>query len=211
MQSLVDAIVSLLLVANVVPILPVVLDVVEPVHRSKRRRTMLSALLVGNLSALAFVVAGGPFLTAVGSGIDDLRVAGGLILLVFAVYDLLFSREQRKEALSEIISAESPNDSSKVGLVPLGIPMMVGPATLATALFIGEVYGLVVATTALVLNGLVNAGLLIVGARLLESIGHGAMRTVGKVFGLLLAAMAVSMIRNGVTNMWNAATQVGGP
>jgi multiple antibiotic resistance protein len=207
LDSWIDAIISVMLVANVAPILPTVLGVVEPVPRSKRRRILLLALLVGNVSALAFLLAGGPFLAAVGSGIDDLRVAGGLILLVFAMYDLLFSREQRKEPLGEIIEAESPASGSEVGLVPLGIPMMVGPATLTAILVVSEVYGTGVAIIALLANGLVNAGILFLGGPLMDRIGHGVIRTVGKVFGLLLAALAISMIRTGVTNMWLAVSR----
>jgi multiple antibiotic resistance protein len=136
------------------------------------------------------------------SGVDDVRVAGGLILLVFAIYDLLFSREQRKEPLGAMIEDTGP--AGEVGLVPLGVPMLVGPATLAAVLFISEVHGVLVACLALLINGLVNVVILLGGASLMNVVGRGVVRTVGKVFGLLLAAMAVSMIRMGVSNMWPA-------
>jgi multiple antibiotic resistance protein len=198
-----DPVLSLLLVANIVPILPTVLDVVEPVPQSRRLRTLLLALLVGNVTALAFIVAGGPMLRVMGSDVDDLRVAGGLVLLVFAIYDLLFSREQRKEALTQLIG-DSGSDHVVVGLVPLGIPMMVGPATLATALYFGEVHGVGIATAALLINALLNVALLIGADRSVQLVGRGTVRTIGKVFGLLLAAMAVSMIRAGISNMMGA-------
>lgn len=195
-----DPVLSLLLVANIVPILPTVLDVVEPLPEARRLRTLLLALLVGNVTALVFIVAGGTVLRVMGSDVDDLRVAGGLVLLVFAIYDLLFSREQRKEALTQLIG-DSGGDKVVVGLVPLGIPMMVGPATLATALYFGEVHGVGIATVALLVNGLLNVALLIGADRSVQLVGRGTVRTIGKVFGLLLAAMAVSMIRAGITNM----------
>lgn len=200
MTDWLDPFLSLLLVANILPILPIVLDVVEPVPRSGRRRTLLHALLVGNATALAFIVAGGSVLQAMGSSLDDVRVAGGLVLLVFAIYDLLFSREQRKEALNELIG-ESESSATEVGLVPLGIPMMVGPATLATSLYLSEVFGVVTAGLALLVNGLLNALLLVGANRMVSLVSRGVVRTLGKVFGLLLAAMAVSMIRVGVANM----------
>jgi multiple antibiotic resistance protein len=199
-----DPIFSLFVVANVLPILPVVLGVASAIPRRRRRRTLLSALLVGNLAALAFALLGGAVLGALGSGLDVLRVAGGLILLVFAIYDLLFSREQRKEPLGEIATPDSPEDGEP-GLVPLGIPMMVGPATLAAVLVLGESHGPVAVTVALAVNGAVNALVLSVAGRLMDLVGHGVMRSSGKVFGLLLAALAVSMIRTGITNMWSGA------
>ncbi|MEZ6018368.1 MAG: MarC family protein [Planctomycetota bacterium] len=200
MNDWLDHVLSLLLVANIVPILPVVLDVVEPVPRERRRRVLLSALLVGNVTAVAFVVTGGSVLQAMGSDINDVRVAGGLVLLVFAIFDLLFSREQRKEPLSAL-NDDAGSSVAEVGLVPLGVPMMVGPATLAAALYISEAHGVLVATFALLVNGLVNGALLISAEKTVTFVGRGVVRTIGKVFGLLLAAMAVSMIRAGVTNM----------
>jgi len=194
-----DPIVYVLVVANLVPILPVICEVVAPLRPPVRRRRLLAALALGNACALAFALGGGAVLGAMGSSLDDLRVAGGLILLVFAIHDLLFSRVQRKEPLGEIIEDGLDARDPEVGLVPLGIPLMVGPATLATVLVVQETRGFAVTALAVGANALVNAGLLVFASRLLDTLGPGAMRTVGKVFGLLLAALAVSMIRVGLT------------
>ena len=200
--SLVDPLLAMTVVANILPILPVVLDTVADLPSRARRRKTLQALTFGNVAALAFAVGGGALLGVLHASLDDLRVAGGVILLVFAVYDLLFSREQRKEPLSEL---SDDDDGSHVGLVPLGVPMMVGPATLATVLVVHEAYGFLVVLTALVLNAALNAVLLLGADRLLRGVGHGGMRAVGKVFGLVLATLAVSMIRVGLTNLWRSA------
>lgn len=199
----IDAVVTLLVVANILPILPTVLDVVSPLAPVQRRRTLLHALLVGNSVALLFALGGGALLAAIGSGVDDVRVAGGLILLIFAIYDLLFSREQRKEPLSEIVEGQLGDHDTQVGLVPLGIPLMVGPASLAAALFISEAYGFWLAALAIVVNASVNVVILLTSNVIMQRAGHGAMRASGKVFGLLLAAMAISMIRAGVVQMVN--------
>jgi multiple antibiotic resistance protein len=205
---LVDALLAMLVVANLLPILPVVLDLVSPLPKQRRRRAALSALLVGNLVALAFAIGGGVFLGAMNSEIDDLRVAGGIILLVFAVHDLLFSREDRKKPLGEIVEEDASRNALptlSIGVVPLGVPLMVGPATLTTALVVAETYGLTSLVLALGLNALVNVGLIAAGQRVMDFAGHGAMRATGKVFGLLLASLAVTMIRVGVSNMWSGA------
>lgn len=203
--GLLEPIVALLVVANILPILPVVLEVVSGLPREQRRRTTLMALAFGNLIALLFAVGGGALLEAMRSEIDDLRIAGGLILLVFAIYDLLFSREQRKQPLGELIESEASGADARVGVVPLGIPMMVGPATLTTALIVAEAYGLFSLLMAMLVNGLANVVLLLGGQGLMDAIGHGAVRACGKVFGLLLATMAVTMIRTAVLNLWGGA------
>lgn len=203
MSAQLDAFLSLLVVTNVVPILPIVLDTVEPLPRRERTGTLIKAQAVGHATAISFLLFGSAVLAAMGSDLEDLRVAGGAILLVFAIYDLLFSREQRKEPLGELIDEEGP--SREVGLVPLGVPLMIGPASLTTAIVLREAGGLQIAIVALLVNGLINVGLLSLGTRLLDVLGRGIVRTVGKIFALLLAAMAVSLIRTGIINMGSAA------
>lgn len=203
--NLFDPLVAVLVVANVLPILPVVLDLIRPLPRRERRRTVLRALLVGNLVAVAFAVGGTALLDAMKSRVFDLRVAGGVILLVFAVYDLLFSREDRKEQLGQIVEASSSASSPTVGIVPLGVPLLVGPATLTTALVVVEAYGAVPLTLAMGLNALINAGILLAGELLMDYLGHGTVRAVGKVFGLILATLAVTMIRTGIMEMSSAS------
>lgn len=200
-----DPLIALLVVANLLPILPILLNTLGEVPRKRRRRVALNALFVGNLVAFLFAIGGGVLLDAMRSRVDDLRIAGGLILLVFAIYDLLFSREQRKEPLGEIVD-EAPNEpDGGVGVVPLGVPMMVGPATLTTALVVGEAYGLGALAFAMLVNGLGNVALLAGGDFLMERLGHGTIRASGKVFGLLLATLAVTMIRTGVTQLARAS------
>jgi multiple antibiotic resistance protein len=180
---------------------------VAELPRASRRPTLLKALAVGNAAALGFVVAGGPLLRAAGSTIDDLRIAGGTILLVFATYDLLFSREQRKEPLTELGGAhageqEHPTDdhSATGELVPLGIPLLVGPASLAAIFIVSESYGLWIMGGALLANAAINALLLASGQRFVAHAGPGTTRALGKVMGLFLASLAVAMIRTGIAN-----------
>jgi small neutral amino acid transporter SnatA (MarC family) len=79
--------------------------------------------------------------------------------------------------------------------------MMVGPGTLAAALYVSEAFGILIAALALLVNGLLNAALLIGADKASGFLDRGVVRTVGKVFGLLLAAMAISMFRAGVSSM----------
>jgi multiple antibiotic resistance protein len=201
-MNLLDPIIAVLVVANLLPILPVLLDVVSVLPHRERRRKSLHALAVGNIVAVVFAISGGALLDAMHSRVDDMRVAGGLILLVFAIYDLLFSREQRKEPLGELAEESPPATEFEVGVVPLGIPLMVGPATLTTALVVAESYGWIALLVAFAVNILLNVLLLMSGDFLMDKLGHGTIRASGKVFGLLLATLAITMVRTGVTNMW---------
>jgi len=203
-MNLFDPLLAVLVVANILPILPIVLDLLGRLPRKERRRTALRALLVGNLVAVAFAVGGSVLLEAMNSRVFDLRVAGGVILLVFAVYDLLFSREDRKEPLGEIVESDSSSGPLTLDIVPLGVPLLVGPATLTTALVVAETYGTLPLILAIGVNALVNVGILFTGQVFMDRVGHGALRAVGKVFGLILATLAVTMIRTGIMEMSSA-------
>lgn len=189
---------GLLVVTNVAPILPVALQVTQDVSNARRRVWLLRSLLAGNVLAFIVLAGGSGALQALGIRVDDVRVAGGLILLVFATYDLLFSRELRKSTLVEVADHGHAMD-----LVPLAIPILVGPATIAAILVSRIQFGVVPTLLAITANALINAAMLLAASALVEKLGHGALRAAGKVFGVVLASYAVAMIRTGLSN-WGA-------
>ncbi len=191
-----EAFVTVLVVANVMPILPVILEFTADHDPAARRRVLLQAIAAGSVVALLTAVMGGMLLDATRLTVDDLRVAGGIILLVFATFDLLFNREQRKRGLSDVV-----NDPATALLVPLAVPLLVGPATLATVLVVAEDQGRLAALVAVIGNGLINAAILAAAEPIYARVGSGFGRAFGKVMSLVLAALAVSMIRTGVSGM----------
>lgn len=191
-----EAFVTVLVVANVMPILPVILEFTADHDPVTRRRLLLQAIAAGSVVALLTAVMGGMLLDATRLTVDDLRVAGGIILLVFATFDLLFNREQRKRGLSDVV-----NDPATALLVPLAVPLLVGPATLATVLVVAEDQGRLAALVAVIGNGLINAAILAAAEPIYTRVGSGFGRAFGKVMSLVLAALAVSMIRAGVSGM----------
>lgn len=191
---MVDAFLALLVVANVLPILPIALRFAGEYEPERRRPLLLGALVIGNTVALLLAIGGEVLLRVTGIVVADVRIAGGLILLVFAIFDLLFSREQRKEALVDAV--ESPLGPA---VVPLAMPLLVGPATLATVIVVAQHHGRLEATLAVAGNAAINAVLLVFGERIHRALGPGFARAMGKVMGVVLAALAVAMIRGGVT------------
>jgi len=149
-----------------------------------------------------FALGGGLLLEASRLTTADLRIAGGVILLVFATFDLLFNREQRKRPLGDVVSA----DPAMPALIPLAVPVLVGPAVLATVIVVAEHYGRLAALIAVAGNMLINALLLMLAGPIHTRIGAGPGRALGKIMGLILAALAVSMKRTGITEAIAAAS-----
>ena len=190
---MIEAFVALFVVANVLPILPVVMQFTAELSPRARRSLLVQAVVLGNAVAVGTALLGGLLLDVTRITLDDLRIAGGIVLLVFAVFDLLFTREQRKLPLAELIA-----DPATSTLVPMAVPVLVGPAVLTTVVLLAEDHGRVAAMVAVGGNAAINLAILVAAAQVYARLGAGFGRALGKVMGLVLAALAVSMIRAGI-------------
>ena len=153
--------------------------------REHRQRQGLLAIFTGLGVAIAFIFLGKIIFKALGISVADFQVAGGLILLGIAVRDLLgFGENQR-------------GGDEDFGVVPLGMPLIAGPALLTALLLLIDTVGVLYT----ILSLLVNLLLVEVGfryARRIEGLlGKQGLNGISKLIALLLAAIAVSLIRRG--------------
>lgn len=153
--------------------------------REHRQRQGLLAILTGLGVAIGFIFLGKAIFAALSISVADFQVAGGLILLGLAVRDLMGL-------------GESPGSGDQdFGVVPLGMPLIAGPALLTALLLLLDTVGLFYTLLSL----LVNLLLVEVGfryARRIEALlGKQGLNGISKLIALLLAAIAVSLIRRG--------------
>jgi len=144
---------------------------------------------------VVILFAGQIIFRVMGITINDLRVGGGLILLVLSITDLIFGDLRRRDP------GWSEHSPGGVGVVPLGTPLIVGPAAITTILVSQQAYGYLPTLVSLVVNLLLVLIIFWFGPALLEFTGPSASRAVGKVASLFLAAIAVAMIRAGLVAM----------
>ena len=153
--------------------------------REHRQRQGLLAILTGLGVAIAFIFLGKIIFKALGISVADFQVAGGLILLGLAIRDLLGFGESTRSGDEDF------------GVVPLGMPLIAGPALLTALLLLVDTVGILFTILAL----LVNLLLVEVGfryARRIEALfGKQGLNGISKLVALLLAAIAVSLIRRG--------------
>ncbi|MDP2136598.1 MAG: MarC family protein [Candidatus Didemnitutus sp.] len=159
----------------------------QNIPRERRQKIADQAVWTGGLVALGFLFLGKTVFTAVGISVSDFQIAGGLILFILAAKDLI----------------QSPSEPEKLpedfGVVPLGMPLIAGPASITTLLVLAQsaAVGLLVTLVALA----ANLGLVILALHYSEwlgrKIGPTGMRAISKIVSMLLAAIAVAMIRQG--------------
>ena len=158
------------------------------VDEGQRRKIANQATWTGGLVALGFLFLGQSVFKAVGISVSDFQIAGGLILFVIAAKDLLSS------------AAEPEKLPADFGVVPLGMPLIAGPASITTLILLAETLGMPVTLLALLVNLVLVVLAFAYSGWLGRKLGVSGMRALSKIVSLLLAAIAVNMIRHGLAN-----------
>jgi len=168
--------------------LPIVLSLTQDMETLDRSHLVRLAMLTALALGLVFVAIGKAIFLLLGIEVADFLVAGGVILLVLSVKDLVTGKMVETQGFS----------AATVGAVPLGTPLVVGPAVLSTLLVLIDQYFIVVVIVSFILNLAITWLLFSRVNRIMGLLGHTGTRAISKVIMLLLAAIAVKMIRQGV-------------
>ena len=181
------AFIPLFVAFDVLGVLPVYWNLSQGLPPPQRRQAVDRAMLVAFIVALAFMFVSGYLFLLMGIQVSDVMIAGGLILFALAIADVL-NPEKRQSLGVEAI-----------GVVPLGVPLIVGPAVLTALLLTRQRYSLWPTLGALSLNILLTWGVLLLSDWLMDRMGRDAAKVISKVSSLLLAAFAVMLVREGVS------------
>lgn len=194
----------LLVVIDPAGMLPLYLSLTAHYDEGKRREIARRATLVAAITAILFVIVGQAIFAFLGVQFADFQIAGGILLVVLAIIDLLSSS---KPAVDERALQDPPD--TMISVVPLAIPLIVGPATLTTSLLLvstyspkyGQVMTVAMVCTALTLNLLILFAAMWYSQVIVRLVGRQAMLVMNKIVMILLAAIAVSLIRLGITSI----------
>jgi len=185
MRDFLMVFVPLFVAVDAIGILPIFMSLTEGVPQPDRKRIVRQSFVTALLVAVAFIFLGKSIFHLLGITISDFMVAGGILLFIIATLDLTTGTKfaRRVETL---------------GAVPLGIPLIVGPAVLTTSLMLVDVHGLAATLAAVLLNLLLAIGVLLSADFWYRILGQTGSQAVSKVANLILAAIAVMMIRKGL-------------
>lgn len=187
-ESLLLAFIPLFVALDPLGLVPVYLGLAEGVPLAGRGRVVAQAVGTAALLAVGFIFLGKFIFHTLGIGISDFKIAGGLILLAIAAQDILLPK------------AKGDLEPTDFGVVPLGMPLIAGPAMLTTLLALIDSVGLVQTLVSLFINLALVYFALTFSEQIKRFLGATVLRAISKMVALLLAAIAVSMIRQG----WNS-------
>jgi len=186
MMTFLACFIPLFVAVDPLGIIPIYLGLTEGMPRPEQRRVVVYTLATAVAVAAGFLLLGKGIFVFLGISDDDFKIAGGIILLLIAL-DMVLSGHERDKRWERTI-----------GIVPLGVPLIVGPASITTLLIQIETYPIYYVVGGLVANLAVVALVFIYSRVIARVLGTSGMTAISKIVGLFLAAIAVMMIRVGI-------------
>ena len=185
-QNILLAFIPIFVAVDAIGVLPIFMALTNGLSAQERTHVILQSMVTALCLAFSFIFLGQAIFRFLGISVGDFMIAGGAILFCISIIDIVNHEKRRRVPCEEL------------GAVPLGTPLIVGPAVLTTSLMIISQYG-VFATLASVLVNVLLAGTVFYFAGIFMRIfGKNGSKALSKVASLFLAAIAVMMIRKGV-------------
>ena len=195
--ALITAFTTLIIIIDPLGLTPLFIALTQGMTPAQRRGVAVRACLVSGALMAVFMLLGEAVLGFVGISMDAFRIAGGILLFLTAL-EMLFQRRQARKA-DTAAESEIEDDPS---VFPLALPLIVGPGTITTLILLsGQADGsaglIAIAAVCLAVLAIVFLAFLTAGAleRLLGKVG---LNIVTRVLGMLLAALAMQFILDGL-------------
>jgi multiple antibiotic resistance protein len=179
--------VPLFVAVDAVGVLPLFISLTEGIKKEKVNKIIIQSTVTAVVVALAFLGLGKIVLNMLGITVADFMIAGGSLLFAISLRDMM-AMEKKKPVV----------DPESVGAVPIGVPLIVGPAVLTTMILLVDQHGLKTTVSAVILNILLTAVIFVFSGSIYKLLGKAGSKTVSKLASLILAAIGVMMARKGI-------------
>lgn len=169
--------------------IPIFVSLVEGTSKKGKQKIIIDSVTIATVVSVLFLLIGKWILRFIGITIADFQIAGGILLFVIAVRLLL-------PGSSKIVL--SNGHEKDIGVFPLGMPLITGPAVLTTTLIMLDSFGFAYTLASLALNMFIVWVTLVKADSIIKYMGPGGTRAFSKIMYILLAAIAVMMVRRGI-------------
>lgn len=185
-EKFLQAFIPMFVAIDAIGLAAIFLGLGQGIAPAQRQRIARQATITAGGVSLLFLFLGAGMFKALGIAASDFQIAGGLILFILASRELIQS-SSAPAALSE-----------DFGVVPLGMPLIAGPALITTLIAMAQTLGIRYALAGLAANLLLVILAFTFSERLGRMIGTVGLRAISKIIAMLLAAIAVNMVRVGL-------------
>lgn len=201
LERVFNTFIMLFVVIDPVALVPMFVALTQGGSVAYKRKMAYKATFIATAVLVAFVFIGGATLKMLGIGLPAFRVAGGVLLFLLAL-EMVFARQSglRSTTTAERAEAEQRED---ISVFPLAIPLIAGPGALTTVLLMladgrGEPVAVAIVVGMLFLVLAITLATLLSASRIMELMGETGANVVGRLFGVILAALAVQLIFDGL-------------
>ncbi|MDD5496426.1 MAG: MarC family protein [Candidatus Omnitrophica bacterium] len=186
MREFLLAFIPIFIAMDAIGILPMFIGFTEHLKKTERRRTILQSILTAFIIGILFLFLGRWIFAILGIQVSDFKIAGGAVLLAISLRDILQYEKSHKLP------------SETMGAVPIGTPLVVGPAVLTTIIILLDSYGPFITVLSFVINLIITWIVFFYSAAISNFLGKAGSKAFSKIASLLLAAIAVMMMRKGI-------------
>jgi len=186
--------VPLFVAVDALGVLPIFISLTDSLSSAQKRKVLIQSLITAAVVALVFLAIGPAILIALNITVSDFMVAGGILLLVISLSDLLTGEKKQR-----IVDPET------LGAVPLGVPIITGPAVLTTSVLLANVHGMSITALALLINIGIAGAIFWFAQPITRFLGNAGTMILSKIASLFLATIAVMLIRKGLLEIISTA------
>lgn len=200
-ELLTSAFLTLFVTMDPVGLAPIFISLTQSYSPRARRLAALRAVVIAGLVLAFFALVGSPFLAAVGITLPAFRIAGGLLLFWIA-FEMVFERRtaRKSDAASRSVAEDQPDD---IAAFPLAIPLMAGPGAITAIMLLAqraEDAARLAAVLAVTFAVLLATFLILLAATPIDRMLGATIRAVvTRLLGVVLAALAVQFVGDGIT------------
>jgi multiple antibiotic resistance protein len=189
MKTFLLAFIPLLVAIDPFGTLPLFVGLTEGYDQKEKKHLALQAVTTAFIVGVLFGAAGHYVFNLLGITGADFRIAGGLLLLIFSIGEV-FGRTEK--------DTNGGTRDAFLGVVPLGIPLVAGPATITTLLILHDSYPFLIVVAALAANLALSYLTFFYSDRIIHTVGEATSKVTAKIVAIFLAAIGIMMIRKGL-------------
>ena len=208
LELAISSFVTFFVVIDPLGMVPLFMSVVPGTDAAVRRRTALRGTLAASGILVVSAFAGSFVLDKLGITLAAFRIAGGVLLLLLLAIDMVLARMSplRTTAPAEETEADLRHD---VALVPLAIPLIAGPGAFASVILLmgradGDPLAMLTVIAVLLAVMTILLAALLAASKIMDLLGVTGVAVLGRVFGIVLSALAVQLIVSGIAESFPA-------
>ncbi|HEX5008334.1 MAG TPA: MarC family protein, partial [Hyphomonadaceae bacterium] len=184
---------------------PVFASLTAPGGSLYARRMAVKSVVVATIILFFFAFAGPWLLDHLGISLDAFRVAGGALLFLIALEMVFEKRQQRQKSRADqkLAEEEAAGRLDDISVFPIGIPMIAGPGSIATAMLYmqnaqGDPVSVGIVSGAIAINLVLTLLVFLAAGPLIRVMGESVAGAITRIFGVILSALAIQLMIDGI-------------